>query len=523
MSRVGVGRGWVVFLVWFAAGVGTRGRRALGGVLLGVLAALTVSAGFPGRVPCRRVKGREMSSRLSTLDASFLEVESPSAHMHVGWAALFRPRSGASGPSFEEVRDHIAGRLGRAPRYRQRLAAVPFDVSDPVWVDDEQFAIDRHVHHSLTGELDELADEVMSVPLDRERPLWEMWIADRLQDGRLGVVGKAHHAMIDGLAAVEMASLVLDPTPQPPAEEDDQWRPGRAPDPARLLAEAMADRAGRARRLALWPLGQVRHPRRLAITAVRGVCALGDALRPATADPELNQPISPRRHLAGVHRPLGDLGRVKRRFDATVNDVVLAACAGALRRFFEHHGRMAPSLKAMVPVSMRAQRTQAELGNEISFVFVDLPCDEPDPRRRLETVKARVGARKRQRRPEGADLALQAIGYAPRMIQKTLAHLMAAPSTFNLVVSNIPGPRQPMYLLGCELEEAYPVVPLADRHAVSIGMTTIKSEACFGIYADRQALPDAELLADCIDSSIDELLALAEHRSPHAAEMAGTG
>jgi diacylglycerol O-acyltransferase len=259
-------------------------------------------------------------------------------------------------------------------------------------------------------------------------------------------------------------------------------------------------------------LRHARHPRTLAASAVRGVRALGDALRPATVDPELNRPISSRRHLARTHRPLGDLKRVKQEFGATINDVLLAVAAGGVRRFLKRHGRMAPPLKAMVPVSMRAERAQADLGNEISFVFVDLPCDEPDPLLRLQTVKARIGDRKRDGRPEGADMVLRAFGYAPRRVQKALAHMVAAPSTFNLVVSNIPGPREPLYLLGCELEEAYPVVAIADRHALSIGMTTIKDEACFGVYADCEALPDADLLAECIDASVDELLAIADQR-----------
>jgi diacylglycerol O-acyltransferase / wax synthase len=467
-----------------------------------------------------------MSTRLSTLDSSFLEVESPSAHMHVGWASVFRPPSEASRPTFSEVRDHIAGRLARAPRYRQRLAPVPLDVSDPVWIDDPDFDIDHHVHRTRAEEIGQATDAVMSEPLDRERPLWEMWVADRLRDGRIGVVGKAHHAMIDGLAAVEMASLVLDPTPEPAPPDEDQWRPAPAPEPSRLLADGVADRLGRAARLGMWPLTQARHPQAFAANAVRSVRALGDALRPATPDPELNQPISPRRHLARAHRALGDLKHVKRRFDATINDVVLAAAAGGVRRFLEQHGRKAPPLKAMVPVSMRAQRAHAELGNEISFVFLDLPCDEPDPRRRLQRIKARIGAYKREGRPEGADLMLRAFAYAPRIVQRTLAHLVAAPTTFNIVVSNIPGPREPMYLLGCELEEAYPVVPIADRHAVSIGMTTIQDEACFGIYADCEALPDADLLADCIDASVQELLAIADRRDSrraHAARGSRTG
>ncbi len=461
-----------------------------------------------------------MPTRLSTLDASFLEVESPSAHMHVGWAALFTPPPGCGRPSFGEIRDHIAGRMCRAPRYRQRLAPVPFDVSEPVWVDDQEFDIDRHVHRSDAVEIGEAADAVMSVPLDRERPLWGMWVADGLRDGRIGIVGKAHHAMIDGLAAVEMASLVLDATPEPPAPEDDGWCPAPAPGSARLLADGVADRLTQAARLGVWPLRQARNPRGLVAGATGSVRALGAALRPAAVDPDLNPPISSRRHLATARRPLGDLRRVKRGFDATVNDVLLAAAAGGVRRFLDQQGRAAPALKAMVPVSMRAQRTQADLGNEISFVFVDLPCDEPDPRRRLHAVKASVGACKRAGVPEGADLLLRAAGYAPRLLQKTLAHLMAAPSTFNLVVSNIPGPREPMYLLGCELEAAYPVVPIADRHALSIGMTTVKDEACFGIYADRESLPDADMLAHCLDASLDELIAVSDQQPrgrPHPA------
>src|SRR5262249_46154167 len=214
--------------------------------------------------------------------------------------------------------------------------------------------------------------------------------------------------------AVEMASLVLDGTPEPPVAEHDEWRPGPAPGSARLLAGGLADRLGRATRLGVWPLREGRHPRAFAASAARSVRALGDALRPTNPDPELNRPISSRRHLATAHRPLADLKRVKQAYDATINDVLLAAAAGGVRRFVEQHGRMASPLKAMVPVSMRAQRAQAELGNEISFVFVDLPCDEPDPRRRLQTIKDRIGGCKRERRPEGAVLVFVSFGYAPR-------------------------------------------------------------------------------------------------------------
>src|SRR3954447_17253323 len=167
------------------------------------------------------------STRLTSLDASFLEVESSTAHMHVGWASVYAPPQDRRRPSFTELRDHIEGRLGRAPRYRQKLAAVPLGVSEPVWVDDPDFDIMRHVHRARSGDFHEVADMVMSAPLDHDRPLWELWIADRLDDGRIGIVGKVHHCMVDGIAAVEFATLLLDPTPDPEPDPVDlaEWNP----------------------------------------------------------------------------------------------------------------------------------------------------------------------------------------------------------------------------------------------------------------------------------------------------------
>jgi len=450
-------------------------------------------------------------SRLSTLDASFLEVESASAHMHVGWAALFAPPRGRPRPTFERLRDHVAGRMSRAPRYRQKLAHVPLGVNHPVWVDDEDFDIERHVRRTRSTDLAEATDEVMSAQLDRDHPLWELWIADRLPDGQIGTIGKAHHAMVDGLAAVELATLLLDPTPEPAPPERDGWRPRPRPGAVSLLVEGVIDRGAQALEVATWPLRLARRPGRLAALprdGVRGVRALLDSVRPAPSETGLNDPISPRRHLARARASLNDLKRIKEVFGTTVNDVVLAVASGGVRRFNQRRGDTPVRLKAMVPVSVRADHGAAEFGNQISFVFVDLPCDEPDPLRRLMAVNEEVGARKRSGEPEGADGVLKAFGYAPRTVQKLLSKVVSSPRTFNLVVSNIPGPPEPVYMLGCELEEVYPVVPLADRHALSIGLTTIKDQAFFGVYADRESLPDADLLARCLEESVDELLAL---------------
>jgi WS/DGAT/MGAT family acyltransferase len=245
--------------------------------------------------------------------------------------------------------------------------------------------------------------------------------------------------------------------------------------------------------------------------AARAARALGDAVRPAPDSEALNRPISGRRHLAQARRPLDDLVRIKSEYGATVNDVLLAAAAGGLRRFLKARGEDPVALKTMVPVSVRDDGASGNgtFGNRISFIFVDLPCDEPDPVRRLRSVQAAVGERKAAGEPEAANEVMDLLGLAPRFLQRPLSRLAASPRAFNLVVSNIPGPRDPLYMLGCELEAAYPVVPLADGHGVSIGMTTIRDDVCLGVYADRESVPDADLLSEGIDDSIDELLSVA--------------
>jgi WS/DGAT/MGAT family acyltransferase len=450
-------------------------------------------------------------NRLTALDASFLEVESPTAHMHVGWAALFSPPRGGPAPSFEELRSHIESRLSRAPRYRQKLAGIPWGANDPVWIDDEQFDLTRHVIRTTDSEWGELVDKAMSAPLERDRPLWELWIADRLPDGRIGVIGKAHHCMVDGLAAVELAALLLDETPEAPDPGPQTWRAEKSPGGVRLLLEGVTGRLGEVSEIARLPIELLRHPRRAFGLVGKGLQVFRAASRsaePAASSMVFNEPNSPRRHLASVQRPLEDLQRIKRRFDATINDVVLAVASGGVRSFLVGQRETPVRLKAMVPVSMRGANKPGDLGNQISFVFVGLPCDEPDPVRRLQDVRGSMSDRKQRGEPEGAGAMLKLLGYAPHMLQHAISRMMANQRTFNLTVSNIPGPRAPLYMLGCELEEVYPVVPIPDDHAVSIGLTTIKEQAFFGVYSDCQSLPDADLLARGIGESIDELLAL---------------
>jgi diacylglycerol O-acyltransferase / wax synthase len=450
-----------------------------------------------------------MNGRLSALDDSFLAVENPSAHMHVGWAAAFRPRDGGRAPRFDELRDHIAGRLSRAPRFRQRIASVPFGLNAPIWVDDEGFDVDRHVLPSDARRLRDLADASMSTQLRRDRPLWQICIADRLEDGRIGVVGKAHHCMVDGIAAVELGSLLLDPSPDPPPAEADRWRPRGAPSAVRRLIGGVIDLVRSEASLVRFPARLLRSPGRigeLLEPARRARDALAESMRPAEPREPVNQPITGARHLAWFSRPLEDLRRIGRPLGASVNDVLLAAAAGGMRSFMRSHDRDPVPLKTMVPVNVRENGQSEELGNRISFVFVDLPCDEPDPIRRLQDVRLEMTERKEAGIPEGGDEVMAALKYLPRPAQHAISRTIASPKTFNLTVSNIPGPRQPMYMLGCELEAAYPVVPIADKHAVSIGMTTIGDLACFGLYAASEMLPDSDRLAEAMNGSIEELL-----------------
>jgi diacylglycerol O-acyltransferase / wax synthase len=454
--------------------------------------------------------------RLSALDASFLAVEGPSAHMHVGWAATFAPPADRPRPDFETLFAHIASRLGRAPRYRQRIAPDALGLNAPLWIDAEEFDPAQHIHRSAAEDLPQLTDAVLSEPLRRDRPLWEFWIADRLGDGRIGLVGKAHHCMVDGVAAVELGSLLLDVAPDTaaPAEDEHDWLPAPTPHALELLARGAWDRTREQLGLLRYPLALARSPFALPSLGLRSARALACAALPVAPRSRLNEPGSPERHLATARRPLSELRAIKAAHDVTVNDVLLAAVAGALRRHAERAEERPRDLKAMVPVNVRPENGGGELGNRITFMFVELPASVPDPLVRLQLIGDQTRSRKASGVPEDADAALRALAYAPRRVQKAAAHALASPRVYNLVISNIPGPQMPMYMCGCRLHDAYPVVPLSARHALSVGMTTIGDHACFGLYADPETLPDSDALARDLDAALDELRATIDNPWP---------
>ena len=466
-----------------------------------------------------------MQERLSAIDGSFLRVETANAHMHVAWSATFRVPAAGPRPTLERLRRSIAARLEHLPRFRRRLAYPPPGMGEPFWVDDPDFEIARHVLMlgMPNSEIDDrrfafLCDGVLSAPLPRDRPLWEVRLAPRLSDGRCGVVAKLHHALVDGRAAVEAALLLFDTEPHVAPAIPRPWQPERRPGAGRLAVEALAHgaedslRAARsAARLAAAPVGGAS---RIAGTLRRAALAAGeDLLRPAPSS-LLNQRIGPRRTLVRHSVRVDDIQRARGAEGATLNDVCLATVAGALRELAIARDEPPRPLKAMVPVSVRGSEEAGALGNRITLAFVQLPLDEPAAAARLARVRAATAAFKRANRPAGTEAVLGTLGLLPDSLRGVAARAVASPRIYNLTISNVPGPPVPLYMLGAELLEAHPVVPIAERHALSVGIFTHLEKLHFGLYADPEVFPQVSQLPLALDVSLGELLEAQPRRCP---------
>ena len=450
--------------------------------------------------------------RLSGLDASFLHLEHGPAHMHVASTTLFE----GPAPEYEDFRDHIASRLHLVPRFRQKLRFVRLGQGRPVWVDDPHLNLDYHVRHTALPppgseqQLRTLAARIFSQRLDRTKPVWEMWLIDGVEGGRFAIVGKTHHALVDGVSGVDITTVLFDLDRDPePAPDPEPWLPEPEPSDAQLLAEALIERLTTPAEIARGARAMLRAPRQVTGGLIEGVGAAASFARTGLSAPPspFNLRIGPYRRFAWVRADLDQLKRIKNFAGGTVNDVVLAAVSGALRRYLRDRGHSTDELelRAMVPISVRAAEEHGALGNRVSAMMAPMPVESQHPIERLRAVTEIMGDLKSSRQAVGANLLTEATGFAPPTIAAQAARLQSRQRFFNLVVTNVPGPQYQLYLLGRELLDVFPMVPLAKNQGVCFGIMSYNGRVNFGITADYDGMPDLEALAGDLEDSIAEL------------------
>jgi diacylglycerol O-acyltransferase len=456
--------------------------------------------------------------RLTGLDASFLHLERDAVHMHVAGCMIFDWQA----PTYDELVEQIVSRLHLVPRYRQRLAFVPFGQGRPVWVDDPHFNVRFHVRHTALpnpggeAQLRRLTGRVFSQALDRSRPLWEIWLVEGLDEDRFALLSKTHHALVDGVSGVDIATVLFDtsPEPMPVAQPDHEWVPRPLPTGAELLADALLERATVPAEMLRGARAALRGPRHVAgqmLGALGGLSAVARAgLAPAPPSP-LNVRIGPHRRFTWIDGDLGQVKAVKNALGGTVNDVVLTSVAGALGRYLRMHGEADDEtvLRAMVPVSVRADVERGALGNRVAAMWVSLPVGIVDPVQRLLTISREMDGIKDSGQAVGAQVLTELTGFAPPTIMAQAARLQARQRMFNLVVTNVPGPQFPLYMLGRRLSAMYPMVPLAANQALGVAIMSYDGQLNFGLNADYDALSDLEVLADELRASMAELVAAA--------------
>jgi diacylglycerol O-acyltransferase / wax synthase len=459
--------------------------------------------------------------RLTGLDSSFLHLEDGPAHMHVASTLVFE----GPAPDYVEFREHIRSRLHLVPRFRQKLRFVPYGQGRPVWVDDPQFNLDYHVRHTALPEpgseqqLRTLAARVFSQRLDRSKPVWELWLVDGLSGGRFAIVGKSHHCLVDGVSGMDITTVLFDTEPEPPAQpEPEPWTPGPEPSDIQVLGRALIDRATTPGEAVRGVRALFRAPRQVAGAVVDGLESMGALARAGISAPAspFNVEISPYRRFAWVQADLDGFKRIKAAGGGTVNDVVLAAVAGALGRYLRARGHATADLelKAMVPISVRTSDEHGDPGNRVSAMYAPLPVGVEDPAERLRAVSESMGDLKESKQAVGASILTGLADFAPPTILGQAGRMQSRQRFFNMVVTNVPGPQFPLYLMGRELRAVFPMVPLAKRQAVCFGIMSYNGEVDFGLIGDYDAMADIDSLARDLSESIAELLALAPAGEP---------
>ena len=452
------------------------------------------------------------AERLSGLDASFLYLEKPGVHMHVAGLSVFAPRADGTPLAYDDVERVVAARLRLAPRLRRKLRPVPGNISRPVWVDDDRFDVDFHLRHASVPspggrfELERAVGRVLSRPLDRTKPLWELYVFEDLAEHRTAVLLKLHHAMADGIGGMMIASALYDLTADAPlGPTDETWSPEPAPPAPELIRDALED-------VVMHPIQGLAHvarrPRVLAETMVATAGALRTVAGMGAPPPgPFDGRVGPNRRFAMAERPFETLRSVKRGLGGTVNDVVLAAVAGGVHALMAERGEPTKgrTLRAMVPVSVRSPGDRGDIGNRVAPVFVDLPVGRMAARTRFRRVRAATARIKDSGMAVGANTIIGLGAYAPPALHATAARLIAQARWCNLVISNIPAPQVPLYLAGAPMEASYPAMNLKEDCGLSVACTSAAGTMAFGLTADWDRVPDLDVLARGIESAVEDL------------------
>jgi diacylglycerol O-acyltransferase len=464
--------------------------------------------------------------RLTSIDASFLHQEGPAAHMHVGGVLVFE----GPAPAFDDYLDHVRGRLHLVPRYRHKLATPPLESGRPLWVDDPDFNLEYHVRQTALPspgseeQLFLLTSRIASQPLDRSKPLWENWLVEGLADGRFALISKTHHALVDGVSGVDLASVMFDTErePGPPDSELEPWRPEPEPSPVNLVLAGARGVVTTTFGLMARTIGAATRPAtsmNVLRDALEGVGELVWAgLNPAPETP-LNVEIGPHRRYAVVRQQLADYKEVKDALGGTINDVVLSVVSGALAAWLQSRGVRTEGLemRALVPVSVRRQDQRHTLGNQLTVMRAPLPVYIEEPVARLRFIRAAMDGLKESKQAVGAATLAAVNSLAPPTILAQASRLNFSTRLFNLLVTNIPGPQMPLYLLGRQLEDLFPVAFLPENHALAIAIMSYNGRLDYGLLGDYDAMPDIDLVAEGIGVALEELLAAARGGHPRQA------
>jgi diacylglycerol O-acyltransferase len=487
---------------------------------------LPVADRLPAWIACAPMAQRHLD-RLSAVDVAFLTQEGPNTHMHIGGVGVFE----GPPPDYDDLCHHIESRLHLVPRYRHKIAEPRLEAGRPLWIDDPTFNIRYHLRHTALPapggdeELMALTARIFSQRLDRAKPLWELWLVEQVDGDRFALISKVHHSLIDGVAGADLMTVLFDLDPEAPRLEPEPWFPHREPTAAELVAAGAGGLVRTATGLAAGAASLAANPGQVARRAREALGGVGEIVALTASPPPptpFNVPIGPYRRMADLKADLARFKAIKDALGGTVNDVILAVVGGALRHWLLDRGEDVDdvTLRVCVPVSVRTEAQKGALGNELTQMIAPLPVGIADPAERLAVVRGAMRDLKSSRQAVGAQAIANMQGFAPPTILAQASRMNFSGRFYNLLVTNIPGPQFPLYVLGRRLEAMVPVPFLAGDRGLAIAIMSYDGALNFGLLGDYDTIPDLEQLADRLHDAIAELAAAAgvdDRRSKRAA------